>query len=99
MLAVCGYAIASLTDAHAAAAGLFDVYLLAIGLWLLITGIRIPRQGQMNVGLLVISALIVARFFDTDLDFLLRGLMFIGLGIAFLVTNVVMIRRKGASRE
>ena len=80
-------------------AGIFDLYLLAAGLWLLVTGLRINKQGQMNVGLLAITALIVARFFDTDLNFLLRGLIFIALGIAFLVANVVMLRRKGASHE
>ena len=49
--------------------------------------------------LLTVAALIVARFFDSDLNFLLRGLIFIGLGVAFLVTNLVMLRRKGASHE
>ncbi len=99
VLAVGGYALASLTDKYAPSAGLFDLYLLVSGLWLLVTGIKINKQGQMNVGLLAITALIVARFFDTDLNFLLRGLIFIALGIAFLVANLVMLRRKGASHE
>lgn len=99
VLAVCGYGVAGITGTFAPAAAIFDIYLLVVGLWLLVTGIRIPLQGQMNVGLLVISALIVARFFDTDLDFLLRGLLFIALGVAFLVTNIVIIRRKGAGNE
>jgi len=99
LMAVFGYGIASKTGTYALAAGLFDVYLLVAGIWLLVTGIRIPRQGQMNIGLLLISALIIARFFDSDLDFLLRGLIFIGLGVAFLVTNIIMVRRKGAVHE
>jgi hypothetical protein len=99
VLAVGGYALASLTETYALSAGLFDVYLLTAGLWLLVAGIRTGRQGQMNLGLLAITALIVARFFDTDLNFLLRGLIFIALGLAFLVTNVIMLRRKGAAHE
>ncbi len=67
--------------------------------WLLVTGIQQVKQVRMNVGLVVATALIVARFFDTDLGFLLRGLIFIALGIAFLVANVVMLRRKGATHE
>ena len=99
ILAALGYALASQSEKHAPSAGLFDLYLLVAGLWLLVSGIRINKQGQMNVGLLVVTALIVARFFDTDLSYLLRGLIFIGLGIAFLVANLVMLRRKGASHE
>jgi len=99
ILAVLGYALASLSEKYAPSAGLFDLYLLVAGLWLLVTGIRINKQGQMNVGLLALTALIIARFFDSDLNFLLRGLVFIALGIAFLVANVVMLRRKGASHE
>ncbi|MCL5269749.1 MAG: DUF2157 domain-containing protein [bacterium] len=94
--AVLGYALASGTHAGMAA-GLFDLYLLAAGLWLLATGLRISSRSQTNIGLLAVSALIAARFFDTDLDFLLRGLLFIALGVAFLVTNLILIRRKGAA--
>lgn len=60
----------------APAAGLFDVYLLVAGLWLVVAGIRINQQGQMNVGLLAVAALIIARFLDTDLSFILRGFGF-----------------------
>lgn len=99
VLATAGYCLCSLSETYAPAAGLFNLYLLVTGLWLLIAGIRIGKQGQMNVGLLAITTLIVARFFDSDLDFLLRGLIFITLGVAFLAANVVMLRRKGANRE
>lgn len=99
VLATCGYSLASFTATYAPSAGLFDAYLLVTGLWLLVTGLRINKQGQMNAGLLAIAALTVARFFDSDLSFLLRGLMFIALGIAFLVANLVMLRRKGGAHE
>jgi len=99
VVAVVGYCLASLTEAYAPSAGIFDLYLLAVGLWLLVTGLREAKQGQMNVGLLALAALVIARFFDGDLSFLLRGLVFIALGVAFLVTNVVMLRRKGGSHE
>ena len=99
ILAVIGYGISSTMEDYAVAAGIFDLYMLVVGVWLLVTGLRISKQGQMNLGLLVVTALIVARFFDSDLSFLLRGLIFIALGVAFLSTNVIMLRRKGASRE
>jgi hypothetical protein len=46
--------------------------------------------------MLMLAGLIVTRFFDSDLGFVVRGLAFIGVGIGFLATNVVLIRRKGA---
>lgn len=98
-LAIAGYALSSVTASAAPAAALFDLYLLVVGLWLMVDGIRTRKQAQMNVGLLAVTALIVARFFDADLSFLLRGLVFIALGVAFLVANVVLLRRKGAIHE
>lgn len=99
VLAAAGFCVASLTETYAPSAGLFDAYLLVVGLWLLGSGLREGKQGQMNVGLVALSALAVARFFDSDLSFLLRGLVFIALGIAFLVANVVMLRLKGGCDE
>lgn len=99
ILATGGYCLVSLFERYAPVAGVFDLYLLVVGIWLLITGLRIAKQGQMNIGLLVITALLIARFFDSDLSFLLRGLIFIALGVAFLVANIIMLRRKGANHE
>ena len=99
VIAALGYCLSSLYETSAPSAGLFDLYLLAIGIWLMASGIRTGKQGQMNVGLLAVTALIVARFFDSDLSFLLRGLVFIALGLAFLATNIFMLRRKGVSHE
>lgn len=99
LLAVAGYGLASLTESHALPAGLFDLYVMVAGLGLLIAGIRGQSLAQMNTGLFIVSALLVARFFDGDLGFLLRGLIFIALGSAFLIANVVMLRRKGAAHE
>ena len=95
LVAVAGYCVASLSETVAPSAGLFDLYLFGVGLWLLVTGLQVSKQGQMNVGLLALTSLVLARFFDSDLSFLLRGLVFIVLGIAFLLANVVMLRRKG----
>lgn len=99
VLAILGYALSAFTESPLPAAGLFNLYLLTVGIWLLVIGVRTDRQGQMNVGLLSITALIIARFFDSDLSFLLRGLVFIALGIAFLAANLIMVRRKGGNRE
>lgn len=77
---------------------LMNLYVLGLGVALIGLGVRDRRLGVVNVGMLVTSALIIARFFDSDLSFVLRGLAFIALGTSFLVTNVLLLRRKGATQ-
>jgi uncharacterized membrane protein len=71
----------------------FNVWLLAVGSLTLIEGVRTLRLGTANRGLLTLAALIVARFFDTDLSFLWRGIGFVTLGIACLALNFWLMRR------
>ena len=72
---------------------LFNIYVLLLGIGTIRSGIRQGRLGTMNGGLLLVSALIVARFLDVELSFTVRGIVFIALGAAFLGTNLVMKRR------
>lgn len=72
---------------------------------ILVLAVRTIRDGAeqnhlgiLNYGLLIITALICCRFFDTDFSFVMRGLLFIAIGAGFFVTNYYLIqkRRKGA---
>jgi uncharacterized membrane protein len=74
---------------------IMNVYMLGLGVALIMTGARDRRLGVVNLGMLVVSALIIARFFDSNMGFVFRGLAFIAVGIGFLVTNIWLIRRKG----
>jgi hypothetical protein len=51
-------------------------------------------MARANFGLLVIVALALARFFDSDLSFVSRGLGFIAVGIGFLVANVILFKKR-----
>jgi uncharacterized membrane protein len=93
---VIGYACETGGRGMAIGQAIFNVYLLALGLGALVAGIRSNRLGRANAGLLALSALVIARFFDSDLSFLFRGIAFIVLGAGFLAANIVMLRRKGA---
>ena len=92
---VAGYAVAATRESYEFSQVLFNVYLFGLGLGALIAGIRSHKLGSVNAGLLTLAASILARFFDSDLSFLARGLAFILIGIGFLATNIVMLRRKG----
>jgi uncharacterized membrane protein len=50
--------------------------------------------GILNYGLLIITALIGCRFFDTDFSFVTRGLLFIGVGTGFFAANYYMIQKR-----
>jgi hypothetical protein len=76
---------------------LFNMYVFAAGLALLVAGVRAQRIGTVNGGMAIIAALVMCRFFDTDMSFILRGVVFIILGVAFIVTNFVLLRKKAAS--
>jgi hypothetical protein len=73
---------------------LFNVYLFIVSVTRLIIGIRTNNLSVMNTGMLMLAALILARFFDSEIDFVIKGLVFIFIGIGFLTVNVVTLRRK-----
>lgn len=50
--------------------------------------------GILNYGLLIITALILCRFFDTDFSFILRGVLFIAVGAGFFAANYYMIQKR-----
>jgi hypothetical protein len=72
---------------------LFDLWLAAVGITGLAEGWQSGRLVRANAGLLALASLAVARFFDADVSFLVRGLVFIVVGVGFLLTNLLLIRR------
>jgi uncharacterized membrane protein len=74
---------------------LFNLYLFTLGIGTLVIGLRGRRLGVVNAGMAVLAGVILCRFFDADLGFLLRGVAFIVIGLGFLATNLVLFRWKG----
>jgi hypothetical protein len=58
-----------------------------------VAGVRDRRLSVVNGGMLVLAALIICRFFDSDLGFVVKGLAFIAVGVGFLVTNLLLVKR------
>lgn len=57
-------------------------------------GAKRNHLGILNYGLLIITALIGCRFFDTNFSFVVRGLLFIGVGVGFFVANYYMVQKR-----
>jgi len=73
---------------------LTNLFLLVMGVATIYKGSEENHLGIVNYGLLFITALVLCRFFDTDIPFVLRGLLFIGVGLAFFFVNYKIIQRR-----
>jgi uncharacterized membrane protein len=85
------------------AIGLYSVWLaqvvtnliiLVLGVYTIREGAQANRLWQMNYGMLILSLLIICRFFDTDIPFVLRGLLFIAIGAGFFGLNYYMANKR-----
>lgn len=71
-----------------------NVIVLSLGVFAVKIGVNSFRFSILNYGLLIITTLIVCRFFDTDMSFVLRGLLFVGVGLGFFLTNFLMLKKQ-----
>jgi|LakMenEpi03Aug12_release.lakeMendotaPanAssembly.Ray.scaffolds.fasta_scaffold82063_2 uncharacterized membrane protein len=78
---------------------LINILLLTLGTYTVWDGTRKNHLGILNFGLLIISSLVIARFFDTNISFVIRGMMFVLVGIGFLVTNLWMLKKRKAHEK
>lgn len=95
LLAFVGYAFSGTSAAFPAL--LFSVFLLIVSAARITIGIRANNLGVINTGMFMLAALILAKFFDSGISFVIKGLVFIAIGIGFLMTNLVILRRKGGA--
>ena len=67
---------------------------LAMGVYTVRQGVQENHLGILNYGLIIIAALIICRFFDQDLSFVFRGILFVLLGIGFFIANYTMLKKR-----
>ena len=95
LLATVAYGLSSVLGDHMVAAVLFNGWLFVVGLATALAGARSARLTLLNGGLLAAGGVVVARFFDSDMDLLARGIAFVLLGAGLLGSNLYVMRRKG----
>ena len=81
-----------------AAMALFNLYLAALAIERFIAGARMENLAVLNTGLFLMAMLIIARFFDSDISFAVRGFGFILVGLGFLGANWAAARWMGGRR-
>lgn len=78
---------------------LINVFIFFIGIYTIREGARKDHLGILNYGLLIITALIVCRFFDTNIPYIVRGILFLAVGAGFFVGNYLMIKKRKEMQE
>ena len=73
---------------------LMNLLVLAAAVFIMQRGHSFNHLGILNYGLLIIAALVVCRFFDTNISFVLRGLMFVAVGAGFFFANSRLIKKR-----
>lgn len=71
-----------------------NVLVFVLGIIAIKKGTDEQHFGVLNYGLLTITTLIICRFFDTDLSFVVRGLLFVVIGVGFFLANYIMLKQK-----
>lgn len=82
-----------------AAAGAFlgNAYVIGLGLLNIFHGTSTRNFGRVNLGVALLAALTLFRFFDSGLPLLVKGVAFILIGAGFLALNITLIRRRAPS--
>ncbi|MEO1485413.1 MAG: DUF2157 domain-containing protein [Bacteroidota bacterium] len=73
---------------------LMNILVLALGVLTIRNGALRNHLGILNLGLVIITILIACRFFDTDLSFVARGLLFVTVGVGFFMANYLMLKKR-----
>ncbi|QYA24519.1 DUF2157 domain-containing protein [Gramella sp. MT6] len=73
---------------------LINIYILGLGILIIREGGNQNHLGILNFGLLIITALVTCRFFDTDLSFVFRGIMFVLVGTGFFAANYWLLKKR-----
>ena len=73
---------------------LINLLLVVFGVAMLRIGSKHSQLGMINLGMLVIAPLVICRSFDTDLTFVVKGILFLLVGIGFFAANWLMIKKR-----
>ncbi|MBO6608000.1 DUF2157 domain-containing protein [Psychroserpens sp.] len=73
---------------------LVNLIILILGVTTIKIGSDKFHFGILNYGLLIITALVICRFFDTNMSFVIRGLLFVIVGVGFFLANYLMLKKR-----
>ncbi len=72
---------------------LVNLLLFIGGIILIYSSTQENKIGWLNLGMCILAFLIFIRFLDTDFDYVVKGIVFVFLGIGFFVANFLFTRK------
>lgn len=78
---------------------LMNAGLIALGIFSMKSGVEQLMLRRVNFGFFMIAAVILLRFVDIEISFTLKGVLFILMGTAFLLTNIKLSKKRKKSHE
>lgn len=82
-----------------AAVVLINLVIFAIGIFTIRDGVKQNNLVTLNSGMLIITALIISRFFDVNLSFIGRGILFVLVGAGFIAANYWMLKKRNKNEQ
>lgn len=73
---------------------LINIIILSVGIMIIIQGEKQAHLGILNFGLSIVTLWIIIRFLNTDLSFVIRGLLLMLLGAGFFAANYIMLKKR-----
>lgn len=73
---------------------IINLVLFATAVFIIVLGANKGHLGILNFGLLILTALLISRFFDTDISFVVRGLIFVLIGLGFFYSNYRILNKR-----
>lgn len=70
-----------------------NIFIILVGMTMSIQARSQGRVGKMNIALILVMAVVFARFFDADDSFLTRGILFVLAGCVLFVFNYYYVKR------
>jgi uncharacterized membrane protein len=76
-----------------------NILVLLMGLSEMRRGNQQNNLGILNYGLIIITILVICRFFDTEFSFVVRGILFIMVGLGFFMANYLMLKKRKSNGQ
>ncbi|TKG95072.1 DUF2157 domain-containing protein [Puteibacter caeruleilacunae] len=73
---------------------IINLIVFGLGLMIVWEGAKQNHLGILNYGMLILIALVACRFFDTSISFIIRGALFMIVGIGFFSANIWILKKR-----
>jgi|26BtaG_2_1085354.scaffolds.fasta_scaffold00002_189 uncharacterized membrane protein len=78
---------------------LINIIILMVSILIIIQGTNKNHLGILNLGLSIITIWIIIRFLNTDLSFIIRGLLLMAIGVGFFSANYWMLKKRRKNEQ